>query len=607
MGIAGWIDYANNNAKESRIIDLMQEGLKHSDLERKSVFLSKNAIFVESSTTESMAVRPLSIKGKGEVFTLIFKGKLFNTRQVKQALLQQKVVFDSDRVEEVVLQAYIQWGEACLERFNGTFCFAVWQHNTSSLFLATDRVGVKSLYYYRTKNGLIFSSELKALLKNPEVPKEIDREGLQQILLLGPSRVVGSGAIRGVAKLKPAETLYLDKYGLKVSTYWRLCAANHKDNYSQTIEKTRELIIDAVESQIDITNNTASFLSGGLDSSIIAKIVADYYKKYNQSLTTYSVDYKDNDKYFVSNSYQPDSDNLYIQIMSNAIGSQHINIQLDSLEVAKAIREAAVARGYPGMGDIDSSLLLFCRLVSQKHNLCLSGECADEIFGGYPWYHRKELLYKESFPWSDSIELRKSLFRRDYLGANPDEYVDNIYKNTLAYTNYLDSDDRHNRRIREMFVLNFYYFMQTLIERSEQMSVYGGVEVLLPFADYRLVEYAFNMPWEYKSLNGREKGIMREAFKNILPSEIINRKKSPYPKTFDPLLFDYVKQQSSKLVYSKDSILYELIDKEFFEKLYSGKQVAASPWYGQLMREPQIFAYLMQLDIFFKEFCLTII
>lgn len=235
------------------------------------------------------------------------------------------------------------------------------------------------------------------------------------------------------------------------------------------------------------------------------------------------------------------------------------------------------------------------------------GECADEFFGGYPWYHREELLYRNSFPWLNALSLREQLFNKEVLGKGNEEYVYEEYKKIVSFTDCLDSDDRKNKRIREMFMLNYYYFMQTLLDRSDRMSAGSNLEIRVPFCDNNIIDYAFNMPWEFKATNGKEKGIMREAFKDLLPEEINNRKKTPYPKTFNPAFREGVASQAEKLINDKNSIISQIVNKDTFYNLKNDKIPITEPWYGQLMREPQIFGYLIELDIFFKRFNLQII
>ncbi|NCA66871.1 MAG: asparagine synthase (glutamine-hydrolyzing) [Clostridia bacterium] len=609
-GIAGWIDYGKSIAPDYHIVEDMSRAIKHRGPDDEGIFVSDNAVFGQRRLVvvdPEGGKQPMTVTVKGETFTLVYNGELYNTEDIRQTLYEKGHTFWGHSDTEVLLKAYAEWGEACLDRLNGIYAFAIWEHNAKTLFLARDRIGVKPLFFYRLKNGLLFASEIKALILHPEVDHTIDNDGIKQILLLGPGRSQGTGCIKGVKELKPGEKLKMRGNVCAISSYWRIRAQEHTDDLARTVERTRELIYNAVERQLVSDVPLACFLSGGLDSSIISKIASDYYRSKNQILTTYSVDYEDNEKYFESSSFQPDADSKYIGIMSSAIGSNHINVVLDNQEVAQSIIDATYARDLPGMGDVDSSLMLFSKKVKENHTVCLSGECADEIFAGYPWYHREELLYSDTFPWSKSLDMRKKLFNPSILGGGCEEFVDNEYKKTVNSADYLSTDDKQNRRVREMFMLNFYWFMQTLIDRKDRMTSSVGLEARVPLCDHRLVEYAYNMPWEFKALNGREKGIVREAFKGILPDEIVLRKKSPYPKSFNPIFINHVKSEATKLVYDKKSALYELVNKEYFEELASGKVNPANPWYGQLMRVPQIFAYLIQIDAFFKKFNLSII
>jgi len=606
-GIAGWIDYKKNLTKEAKTVYSMSETLKKRGPDAEGTFFDLNCALCHRRlivVDPENGKQPMAVSARGENYILVYNGELYNTEEIRIELKEKGWDFKGHSDTEVLLKAYIEWKENCVLKFNGIYAFAVWHKNEKKLFACRDRIGVKPFFFYPYEKGLIFGSEIKTLMKNRLVKPILNDFGLKQLLLMGPGRSGGCGIIKNLFELKPGEFLTFDENGLKIKCYWKLVAKEHTDNENQTIEKTRELIYSAVTSQLVSDVPLACFLSGGLDSSIISYIAAQKYKKENQTLTTYSVDYEDNDKFFKSNAFQPDADGKYIRIMSEFIKSRHKNIVLNNFDVAKALEDAAIARDTAGMADVDSSLLLFCREIKKEHTVCLSGECADEIFGGYPWYHNKEILFRQTFPWSNSVELRKNLFNEKYV-RNAEEYVQNEYRKIVDFTDYLSSDDVLDRRMREMFMLNFYSFMQTLLDRKDRMSMYNGLEVRVPFCDYRLVEYAFNMPWKYKSLNGREKGVVRAAFRGILPEEITDRKKSPYPKTFNPVYSEYVKIKAKQL-YEKSDILKELINKKYFDELISDDSELKTPWYGQLMRRPQIFAYLIQLDTFFKEFDINI-
>lgn len=609
-GIAGWIDYKKDITGEEQTIKNMSASLQRRGPDASGLYINGCAVLIHRRLIvidPDGGKQPMTAYGKGEEYTIVYNGELYNTEELRRELIMVGYDFEGHSDTEVLLNAYIEWGEGCLKKLNGIYAFAVWEKNSQKLFIARDRVGVKPLFFYKYNDGLLFASEIKALMANKLVKPEIDESNLKQILLLGPGRSGGCGCIKGVEELKPGEYLIFDKNNFKIINYWRLKAVPHTDNLEKTIEQTRELITDAIKRQLVSDVPLACFLSGGLDSSIISMIAAKQYKSENKILSTYSVDYEDNEKYFVKNAFQPSTDNKYIDMMTEFIGSNHKYIVLDSLDCAESLTEATRARDLPGMADIDSSLLLFCREIKKQNTVCVSGECADEIFGGYPWYFNPEILYKESFPWSNATNLREKLFNPAILGTNNEEFVRSEYQKTVDFTDYLPSDDKLERRMREMFMLNFYWFMQTLLDRKDRMSMYNGLEVRVPFCDHRLVEYAFNMPWSMKALNGREKGIVREAFKDLLPYDIVYRKKNPYPKTYNPVFLEYVTDKAEKLINDKSSILHELVNKQYFDDLKENRVTLENPWYGQLMRKPQIFAYLIQIDEFFKNFNLTII
>lgn len=389
--------------------------------------------------------------------------------------------------------------------------------------------------------------------------------------------------------------------------YWQLEAHEHEDDLPTTIERTHTLICDAARRQLVSDVPLACFLSGGLDSSILSMLAAKDYAAHGETLHTWSVDYRDNDKYFTKSIFQPNSDDSYIDQMVDFLGTHHHRVVLEPEALCAALLPATDARALPGMADVDSSLLLFCAAVKRGGTtVCLSGECADELFGGYPWYHREEILFEDTFPWSRSVGLRLGLLTPDAV-RNGEEFVRQHYRDTCDRAPKLSSDDKKAARMREMFVLNLDWFMATLLDRKDRMSMYSGLEVRVPFCDHRIVEYAYNMPWDFKSLEGREKGIVRRAFADELPKEIVYRKKSPYPKTFHPvytrLCADYVR----RIFEDNTSVAASLFDRNAVQKLMQRPESLAEPWFGQLMRTPQIFAYIIQLDRWFRHYHVKIV
>jgi len=611
-GIAGWIDFSRDLINSKDIINKMTGTLVRRGPDAQGIYLKGNVCLMHRRLIvidPKNGIQPMTIKKGDASYTIVYNGELYNTKELRDELIKFGYCFKGHSDTEVLLTAFVHWGEMCLEKLNGIYAFGVWNDESKTLFLARDRMGVKPLFVYSYPDGIIFGSELKTLLANPLVRPRVDNDGLKEIFLLGPGRTSGKGVIKGVTELKPAEFLTFEqKTGVQVRRYWSLKAFEHTDDVKTTIEKTRFLITDAVKRQLVSDVPLCCFLSGGLDSSIISKIASDEYLSDNKGrLHTYSVNYVDNKKYFEKSVFQPDSDEEYIELMVNDIGSQHHEVLLDNEYLEKYLDEAVLARDLPGMADVDSSLLMFCREIKKEFTVAVSGECADEIFGGYPWYHNKEILFKETFPWSHSLELRLGILKRGLL-TDGEEYVKQQYSDTVNATDTLPGEGEFEVRMRQMFMLNLNWFMQTLLDRKDRMSMYSGLEVRVPFCDHRLVEYAYNMPWSIKALNGREKGIVREAMKGILPDEIIWRKKSPYPKTHNPKYLKAVKIRLQNILNDSSSPLVQIVDKQKVQEIIdSGGKALSSPWYGQLMTGPQLMAYLIQVDSWMRAYNIEIV
>lgn len=609
--IAGWIDYKKNLYEE----DVIMRGI--SDTFYGDADISVNQFKCNAAYMVSKSSTGLSVHAKGESmvynvngckYTIIFDGVIYNKRELIKALVKDGGSLKGKADSEILLLAYIKWGESCLDKLSGKYAFAIWSDEDETLFIARDRIGAKPLFFYRYDNGIVFASEIKNLLAHPYIEPQIDRLGIASIMLLGPGRAPGDGVFKGIKELKPAHYIKLSKDGISEREYWRLKATEHNHNIALTIEKVNYLITDSIKKQISTNLPLCTFLSGGLDSSIISAVVADSYKQDGRKLTTYSVDYVDNDVNFKSSEFQPNADTPYAQSMADYINSDHRAILLDTPKLINALGSAVYARSLPGMADVDSSLLLFCQEVKKEYDIAISGECADEIFGGYPWFHNKEILFKEGFPWSVSTDLRKRLVCRGiFKDLDANEYVDTYYQKTVGKTNYLEGDSPLENRMRAMFLLNMKWFMQTLMDRNDRMSSAAGLDIRTPFSDHRIIEYAYNIPWNMKSYNDREKGLLRYAFKDLLPSDIIWRKKSPYPKTHNPNYLESVKTIMNGIIEDKNSRILEFIDKgRIRELIETDAKSFHKPWYGQLMTGPQVLAYIIQVESWMRKFDIQI-
>lgn len=607
-GIAGWLDW-EKDISESDCISAMSESLRRRGPDESGIYVDKNVCLIHRRLVvvdPENGKQPMTFNFNDRKYTVVYNGELYNTDEIRRELEVLGYSFRGHSDTEVLLKSFVQWGKDCVNKLNGIFAFAVWDDSNKELFLARDRIGVKPLFFYFYNDGIIFASEIKTLLCNPIVKPVVDEVGLKEIFFMGPGRTPGNGVIKGVEELKPGEYMVFSKNKTIKNFYWKLQAKEFEDSLSVAIEKTRFLVTDSINRQLVSDKPLCCFLSGGLDSSIISKVASDYYRKENKTLCTYSVDYVDNEKYFKKNKYQPNSDLEYINIMVNYIKSNHKTVTLSNGTLANALYDSTLARDLPGMADIDSSLLLFCKEIKKDFTVALSGECADEIFGGYPWYHDREILFDETFPWSRSLNIRRNILKEGFLKSG-ENYVQEKYLSTIKDVPKLNGESKINARMREMFILNIKWFMQTLLDRKDRMSMYNGLEVRVPFCDYRIVEYAFNMPWEIKALNGREKGVLREAMKGILPYEIIYRKKSPYPKTHNPVYMKAVSDKVKTILQDKTSVLSSILDYNKVVDLIENEEKVNENWYGQLMRVPQIMAYIIQIDCWMKKYKIDLI
>ena len=610
-GIAGWVNFSESLKSNSKIIKKMTDILERRGPDSEGIYESENVllghrrlIVVDPEGGEQPMIKIIN----GSKYVLVYNGELYNTEELRKSLLEEGYFFDSYSDTEVLLMSYIAWGVNCIKKFNGIFAFAIYDEEKERVFLARDQMGVKPLFYSINNKNIIFASEIKAILANPMVKAQIDREGITELFALGPAVVPGKAIYKNILEIAPANCLLISKENIKVWEYWKVTLEENKETVEEAAEHVRLLLFDAIKRQLVGDVPICTFLSGGLDSSAISAIAAEEFRNRGKILNTYSIDYKDNEKYFKSSLFQPTSDKYWAFRMAEFIKSNHKNVVLNHKDLVLALKESTLARDLPGMADVDSSLLLFCKEIRKNFVVSLSGECADEIFGGYPWYTNEEMLNAKTFPWSRAVGMRKSILNEKIKKFNIEECAEYEYLKTLKEVPHFENEDKKNYRMKEMFYLNLKWFMVNLLNRKDRCSMYNSLEVRVPFADIRIVEYAFNLPVEIKLLHGREKGILRKALEGILPEDIVYRKKSPYPKTHNPIYTEMVCKEMNKILSDNQSPILELIDKKVVKEIVDteGKSYT-TPWFGQLMTGPQLIAYLIQLNIWMKEYNVNIL
>lgn len=607
-GIVGIVNYREDISNQYSIIRNMTKTLSKRGPDEEGLFFSKHANLGHKRLTIidlENGKQPMSCVIDDITYTIVFNGQIYNTQELKEVLIENGFKFRGYSDTEILLKAYIHYGKDVCKYLNGIFAFAIWNSKKEEIFIARDHFGIKPLYYSITNDNFIFSSEVKAILEHPMSKPIIDRTGISELFGIGPNHTPGKCPFKGIEELEPAHFIIYNRDCFIKKEYWKLETKEHIDDLDKTCENIRYLLQDSIERQLVSDVPLCTLLSGGLDSSIITAYASRYYKKNkNIRLNTFSVDYVDNDKNFIKSEFQPNTDSYYIDIMVKEFDTNHKTIILDTPELFKELEAATIARDFPGMADVDSSYLLFFRNVKKEAKVALSGECADEIFGGYPWYFRKDSLESNTFPWSLAIEERQKLLNKELSDQiNLKEYIDNRYNESLSKVEFLKNETQENKLSRKLIYLTSNWFMQTLLDRTDRMAMYNGFEVRVPFCDYRIVEYMWNVPWEMKAYKGREKGLLRYAMEGMLPEEIIYRKKSPYPKTHNPNYLKAVKEKLTEIMKEENAPINKILNKEYIlEILETEGKAFTRPWFGQLMTGPQLMAYLIQVNFWLERY-----
>jgi len=545
---------------------------------------------------------------RGQRYVIVYNGEIYNTRELRQELESRGHTFRGYCDTEVVLAAYMEWGVDCPKQLNGSFAFAVWNQTRRNLFLARDRVGLRPLFYMERPSGLLFGSQLKTLLAHPEVKPELSADGLAEIFVTGPMRTPGHGVFHNIKELRAGHSLFYNRSMLYTRQYWNLVSYPHSDDLDTTVHRVRELVRDAVVCRTRADVPVAALLSGGLDSSVVTGHAASSLREQGKVLHTYSIDYEGNDLHFQATDFQPNTDSDYASDVADYFETVHHTVVLSTENLFGALDAAVRARDLPGMADVDSSLLLFSEEISRDHTVILSGEAADEVFGGYPWLFSEEALEADMFPWVRMVELRSRLLHPDIARLlNPEEYMLERYREALAEVPRLEGEPGRAARLREVFYLNLSRFGGTLLERKDRMTAGAGLEARVPYCDHRLIDYIWNIPWEMKTVDDREKGLLRRAVADLLPQVIVERRKSPYPKTHNPAYLGLVRDRIAQVLDDPNSPLVDLVDTNEVRRIANNAESIDLPFFGQLMTGPQLLAYLLQVDTWLREYGVRVV
>lgn len=612
-GIAGFYNskdnYSENPKKYFSILEKMLKSMKMRGPDDQGYSIINSCCLAHTRLSiidPDMGRQPFKVSYEGNSYHIVFNGEIYNYPIIKKELMSKGYTFDTNSDTEVIGYAFIHWGADFVTHLNGIFAIGIYDEKCNSLYLFRDHFGIKPLFYKQLDNTVVFASRLDTLFEYPGIKPEINLNSLNEIFTIGPAKTYGGGVFSEINEILPGEYIVFTPLYTHREKYYSIKSVPHTDSYEETIEKTAWLVEDSIRMQMISHVPICTFLSGGIDSSLVSSVCAKYLDK-DTPISTYSFDYEDNDIHFVSNSFQPSQDRPYVDIMKKYLNSNHVYLTCRYETLADLLEESVDSRCLPTMADVDSSLLYFCSQVAKNHKVALTGECADEIFGGYPWFHREDMLCAGTFPWMRDISFRKSVLNPEFAASlQMEKYIAGAYNKTISEINIIpgESDIETNRR--RVSYLNIRWFMQTLLDRMDRTSMHSGLEARVPFADYRIVDYVFNIPWHIKSENGVPKSLLRKAAGGLLPDEILNRPKNPYPKTYHPKYEEILVKRLKEVINDTSSPIRSYLNLKAVEDFLDKPKEYGRPWYGQLMAGPQMAAYLLQVNYWLKKYSLSV-
>lgn len=612
-GIAGFynakVNYSEHPKDCFQIINHMLDSMKMRGPDENGFSIMNNCCLIHTRLKIidlNTGTQPIKITYQNANFHIIFNGEIYNHREIKRNLCSLGYPFMTSSDTEVIGMAYIHYGDSFVNQLNGIFSIAIYDEHRKSLLLYRDRYGVKPLYYTQYDNTLIFASRIDTLFEYPRVKPRLDINGFNEIFTIGPTKTPGFGVFSGIKEVLPGEYIIINPFCMTKRQYYHLESRPHIDTEEQTIVHTRYLLEDSIKMQMLSDVPICTFLSGGIDSSLVTALCCKHMPQ-NESLASYSFDYYENDLHFQSNRFQPSEDRPYVDIMKEYLQTNHTYLYCDYKQLAKLLFSSVDSRCLPTMADVDSSLLYFCGEVAKKHKVALTGECADEIFGGYPWFFNEEMLHADTFPWMPDLSFRKSLLNSEFAGAlHMEQYVSNAYEKTLSEVQILPHEDVSSVKRRQITYLNIRWFMQTLLDRMDRTSMQHGLEARVPFADHRVIEYVYNIPWDIKAKDGIPKALLREVSRPYLPAQIMHRPKSPYPKTYHPKYEEALVNMLTEIINDSASPIRSYLNIKSVTKFLSEPKEYGKPWFGQLMAGPQMIAYLIQIDYWMRKYNLSL-
>jgi asparagine synthase (glutamine-hydrolysing) len=571
-GITGWLDLNRDLTRERALVTAMTETLRERGPDAGDVWLSPHvalghrrlAVLDLAGGKQPMAA---THPGSDARVVLTYSGELYNFRELRRLLAARGHRFRTASDTEVVLVAYLEWGAAFVDHLRGIYAFAIWDELREELLLVRDRLGVKPLYYHPYRGGLLFGSEPKAILANPLFSPRTSERALP--ILFNPRLAMPDETpFTDLYQVQPGHLVRVDRSGAHETPYWRLVSRPHEHDLPTTIRAVRALLEDVVEQQLVADVPLCSLLSGGLDSSAITALAA---RRRGGALRSFSVDFDDADQEFRATALRPERDTPFALSAAGHLGVDHAEITLDPATLLDVTPETLAARDTPGLGQFDASMYLLFREIRRRSTVALSGEGADEVFGGYPWFFEPTTVWVDTFPWLGNAPRLTDCLAPDVRArVRPGEDERDRYATLRARVPRLAGESGLAARMREVLHFSLQGPLLYLLDRKDRMSMAVGLEVRVPFCDHELLEYVWNVPWSMKTEGGREKSVLRSAVADLLPADVLWRRKSAYPATFSPAHAKVVREDLSAVLDDRGSALRELLDVDKVRALAAG-------------------------------------
>jgi asparagine synthase (glutamine-hydrolysing) len=562
-GVVGWVDFDRRLSEEQASLRLMTATMALRGPDAEGVWLDEHV----GLGHRRLAVidlpggtQPMTVEHDGAVLAVLtYSGEVYNYRELRQELQGHGHRFRTKSDTEVVLRAYLHWGESFVERLNGMFAFGLWDCRHEKLVLARDRMGVKPLYYYPTAHGVLFASEPKGILAHHLVPTEVDTDGLRAALTA--VKTPGECMYRGVYEVRPGHLMVVDRAGRRERAYWSLRPREHTDDLDTTVKTVRELLADIMTRQMIADVPVCTLLSGGLDSSAVTALAARSPRPGEGPVRSFAVDFVGQTENFRPDAMRETPDAPYARAVAAHVGARHSEVVLDAAKLMDPLYRHGGLHALDAptpVGDMTTSGYLLFGAVRQHSTVALSGESADEVFGGYRWFHDPRALAAPTFPWlaahDGSVNPLAEILDPDVAaGLDLPGYEQQLYREALDEVEHLPGESPTDRRMREVFYLHLTRWVQVLLDRKDRLSMAHGLEVRVPFCDHRLVDYVYNIPWSMKTFDGREKSLIRAAVADLLPDSVLQRKKSPYPSTQDPPYMRMLQSRATQILTDGDA------------------------------------------------------